>query len=207
MGLDSAGVAPNDRRATRKGVTTMMRIVPLGLLPSLKVEEILYPRSLELFGREERLAAWSKEFPGDFDLQISGMSGNNPAQEIAMYVLRKEAGIRSLTWFKLGMEPSETKGQSTSPADLEARQGIITKVIGQDLTSRLKVALREAKLRNFKGEPDLFCWKPDLSDWFFAEVKKDDGLHSAQIRWHLAAKSVIEDDTRFRLLLLTPTDE
>jgi hypothetical protein len=94
------------------------------------------------------------------------------------YVLRKRGAVRSITWYKLGSNPANSVNQDRT----ERHWRTMRKWMGDDFDV-LQEAVRAARLRDFAGEPDLFCWQPKTAHWFFAEAKRRDRIHAEQQQW------------------------
>jgi hypothetical protein len=92
-----------------------------------------------------------------------------------------------LTWFKLGL----TNQKSINWHRSQKYWRIMKKRMGDNNFEKLRSAILDAGLGGgFKGEPDLFCWKPRTDDWYFAEAKKSDSLGKHQYTWFQICEKV-----------------
>jgi hypothetical protein len=187
----------------------MSTIRELGVLTDVRIVEVEYPADWRPRHANGLIVPdWRAKYPNVFDRATSGMSGERSdfAQECVMFLLYDCHRWRSITWYKLAMDPTTTCGVHSSPEMLAARQKVIAETIGVEKFNRLRAALIEAKFGHIKGEPDLFCWHPDKMEWFFAEVKAvKDGLRGDQIRWMLTARAVLGPEADLRIYLLAPS--
>src|SRR6266568_3193604 len=106
-----------------------------------------------------------------------------------MYLLRRDEGIESLTYFRLCAIRKSTDGRR------EALQKHLRTWMGDESFERLRTAMRAAKVtkQGFEGEPDLFCWNPGIGAWFFAEAKGEDKLTDTQRRWFAVCRGTLPD--------------
>ena len=104
-----------------------------------------------------------------------------------MYLLRRNDGIESLTYFRLCATTKSKDGRR------EALHKKLRKRMGNDSFEQLRAALFEANIvkKGFKGEPDLFCWNPENGQWFFVEAKGKDKLTDTQRRWFAVCRATL----------------
>ena len=76
------------------------------------------------------------------------------------------------------------------------------KVMGRDFFL-LQAAIREGRLKDFKGEPDLFCWTRS-GKWFFAEAKRADPFTESEATWFRICQKVLGPDVDLRVYRLRP---
>jgi len=153
---------------------------------------IYYPPDWEdEYKRNRAIAIWSEEFPEMFDGSCgthkppyarTGTLENFPNYAL-MYLLRKNHGVYSITYFRLGSKASK---------DGNRLQVIMRKWMGDAAFEKLRSAIQaDPKLWGFKGEPDLFCWHPETRVWFFAEAKGKDRLLESQHKWFRICRDTI----------------
>jgi hypothetical protein len=169
-------------------------------------EEIIitYPRKWEEEYRKTRFVAlWRHEYPAMFaDYRGSA----NPRtldlfpQYALMFLLRRDHNIHSLTWFKLAGKNDLSK----VPEKIRKRWHTISKHMGRTTFNRLQAALRKAGFREFKGEPDLFCWHPETGNWFFAEAKGKDNVTHSEREWCRIYRDALGDEIDIRVYRLRP---
>jgi hypothetical protein len=164
----------------------------------IRMEEIIiyYPIAWENEYRLKGLVSkWFDEFPKLYDDYLNKKSLScNPgtldlfAQYALMYLIKKNHGFHSLTWFKMGLKSQKSKNWERS----QKCWHIMSKCMGSVNFERLRSSILDAGLGGdggFRGEPDLFCWKPGTGDWYFAEAKKSDSLGKYQYTWfHICEK-------------------
>jgi hypothetical protein len=91
-----------------------------------------------------------------------------------MYLLRSK-GIESITYYRLAVKNSEA---------IETPHPVMHEWMGRYACDKLQQALWSEGITNYGGEPDLFCWRPETGDWFFAEAKgPGDKIRKPQKRW------------------------
>jgi hypothetical protein len=117
------------------------------------------------------------------------------AQYALMYLLRERDGVESLTWYKLGLKKPGNR-------ELRAWQQMRTLMGAADF-ERLRSAIHDAGLKNFVGEPDLFCWRPD-GTWFFAEAKRKDKTTPRFEKWIGVATVALGDLIHVEVCRLCP---
>jgi hypothetical protein len=190
-------------------MSIMENLQDLGVINGLRVIELTYPIEWKTAYSDGTLVReWREKHAGVFEEFDSGMSGSSDlfAQSCAMYLLWLQ-GYRSTTFYKLAHDSARSKGKHSTPAALAARQGFIFDRLGEDRCKTFRQRLIDQRLTHIIGEPDLFCWRPDGPEWFFAEAKDEatnDGLRFSQIQWMFAAKETFGDDVQFRLYVLRP---
>lgn len=155
-----------------------------------QLKEIIfyYPSQWEeCFRRKKLLDQWVEDFPEEFDL-TSGMRGHRSTdrglsllpQYALMYILLKDHGVRSITWYKI----AKIKPGRVDAPKIAARWEIMRRWMGSDRFNALQSSLVAKGFRNMRGEPDLFCWYPTTGYWFFAEAKgKGDSIKPIQRKW------------------------
>ena len=94
-----------------------------------------------------------------------------------MYLLKRNEGFESLTYFRLAAKGKSPDGRR------EALQKYLREFMGTDSFERLRKAIQDEGFKGFRGEPDLFCWRPEDREWFFAEAKGNDRLTDTQRLW------------------------
>jgi hypothetical protein len=167
-----------------------------------------YPRSWEQdYCDNLTVQEWAAEFPDLFypGLGFSTRAGTLDlfAQHALMYLLRKRLEVKSLTWYSL----AETNKNSKNQKRTLAAWSTMRKVIGAEHFSALRTALLEAGFQGVTGEPDLFCWYPDGSKWFFAEAKRKDKLLDSQLNWFGVCHKTLGDAADIRVYTLIPEDK
>lgn len=119
-------------------------------------------------------------------------------QYALMFLLRRDQGTHSITWYKIAGMNNLTKTTNL----IQKRWDIMRYWMGQHLFDSLQTALRAEGLRNFTGEPDLFCWNPDSRLWFFAEAKGKDGLTKSEMLWFEICRKALKDLADIRVYRL-----
>ena len=150
------------------------------------------------------MSAWIAEFP---DLFYSGM-GISPqpgtlklfAQYSLMYLLRKRYGARSITFYQL----SDTSKNSKNRNRTEEAWKTMRRWMGSTSFEALRTAVLNAGFIRFKGEPDLFCWRPENGSWFFAEAKNHDKLTPSQVEWFQVCQNILGGNIDIRVYTLVP---
>lgn len=146
-----------------------------------------YPTEwVEEYRRTGTVQRWHDDYPHIFDGSrgtLENVSGYNKTSNLStyalMYLLKRDQGIESLTYFSLAARSKSRDGRR------EALQQLLRKWMGDESFEQLRTAIRAAGLirHGFEGEPDLFCWNPTDGKWFFAEAKGEDKLTDTQSRW------------------------
>ena len=85
-----------------------------------------------------------------------------------MYLLRRDEGIESLTYFRLCEVGKSKDGRH---GNREILQTQVRHWMGDESFERLRNALRAETIDGITGEPALFCWNSKTPAWFFAEAK------------------------------------
>ena len=106
------------------------------------------------------------------------------AQYALQYLLREQE-IHSITWYTLANVDRNAKNRRY----IDKCWIIMRRVMKRDF-SKLQRAIREARFKDFSGEPDLFCWDTK-GHWFFAEAKRLDRLGKHQKRWFGLSRRVL----------------
>lgn len=178
------------------------------------MEEIIikYPESWEREYREKGFVSkWIDEFPKMFEDYLNCCTLRNSlstrlgtldlfAQYCLMYLLRKDCGFHSLTWFKMGL----TNQKSINWHRSQKYWRIMTKWMGDNNFEKLRSSILDAGLGGgFKGEPDLFCWKSKTGKWFFAEAKNKDHLSETQLKWFQISENLT--GSKVKVYRLTPS--
>lgn len=167
---------------------------------------ITYPAWWKTAYRNGRLVRqWQKERPKAFAPVHSGITGGRGLfAQAALAWLLSEQGYWSTSWYKLALDPAKVRGRDEA-GEIAVRQAIVAACIGPDRLAKLRQLLLDRRLTNFKGEPDLFCWRPRTGLWFFAEAKDEhDRLTEQQVRWMSAAKDGLGDGTDLRVYSMVP---
>jgi len=76
--------------------------------------------------------------------------------------------------------------------------------MGEGIFDSLQAALWAEGLRNFTGEPDLFCWEPESRKWFFAEAKGKDRLTQSERLWFDVCTQMLGPLADIRVYRVTP---
>jgi VRR-NUC domain-containing protein len=185
------------------------KVIDKGVLTEPEIN-YWYPHGWEgEYRRTGKVQCWLDEYPHLFDgsrgtlkLSPDGTLANFSTYGL-MYLLMRDEGVESLTYFRLCAIRKSTDGRR------EALQKHLRTCMGDEPFERLRNELLAAGVSNFKGEPDLFCWNPENRAWFFAEAKWKDNLTETQRRWFSVCKRTISDVTikvcRLRPLPAGPT--
>ena len=153
-----------------------------------------YPHKwVEEYRRTGTIQRWHDDYPHLFDGSRGTIKPfpNNTTSNLStyalMYLLRRDEGVESLTYFRLPAKAKSVGGRR------EALQKHLRTWMGNDLFERLRTEIRAANLtkQGFEGEPDLFCWNPTNGEWFFAEAKGDDKLTETQLRWFAVCRATL----------------
>ena len=120
------------------------------------------------------------------------------AQYALMFLLRREQGIRSITWYKLTSTPKRSKNKVRTLK----YWAIMQELMGQQHFRSLQDRLRENGFKNFTGEPDLFCWDAESGYWFFAEAKGRDRLTDTQLKWFRVYREALGNAPEVRIYRL-----
>ena len=170
--------------------------------------EIAYPKSWEKEYADSRtVSVWHTEFPDLFPDPVGfstrlGTLDLFP-QHALMYLLRKQSGMMSVTWFSL----ADTSKNSKNRDRTLAAWNIMRKQMGKAPFDALRSALLAADLSSFTGEPDLFCWHTETGEWFFAEAKRKDKLIASQLKWFEVCRKTLGDSVDIRVYKLIPKEE
>jgi hypothetical protein len=121
-------------------------------------------------------------------------------QYALMFLLRNEQGIRSITWYNLASTPERSKNKARTLRYWDVMQHWM----GRERFISVRTKLRERGFKNFKGEPDLFCWDPDTAGWFFAEAKGTDRLTESQLRWFQVCREALGSLADIRVYRVVP---
>ena len=124
--------------------------------------------------------------PGELDLF---------PQYALMFLLRRDHNIQSLTWYKLAGRHDLSKVSEK----IRKRWHTISEHMGPSTFNRLQAALRKAGFREFKGEPDLFCWHPETGSWFFAEAKGKDNVTDSERDWYQIYRDTLDEEIDIRV--------
>ena len=79
--------------------------------------------------------------------------------------------------------------------------------MGTNKFTTLQASLHEKGFHSLKGEPDLFCWKPETKQWFFAEAKGKDRLLESQLDWFKTCQEALGNLSDIRVYQLIPSTE
>ena len=109
-----------------------------------------------------------------------------------MYLLMRDKGIESLTYFRFC---SMSKAKDGRHGNREALQKHMRTWMGGESFERLRNELLAEGFSDFVGEPDLFCWNPGNRAWFFAETKWKDKLTETQPHWFRVCRRTLSDVT------------
>ena len=126
-------------------------------------------RSQRAMWRDGRLIQeWAQQFPQLFDEEDLRIAGTQPnlhfVEWLAAIVLHHATGFWALV-------------EKYAYANHPKKQEIVAKLLPADLRPLLKEQSGHAQA------PDLLMYAPDLSDWFFCEVKgPGDSLRSVQVK-------------------------
>jgi len=128
-------------------------------------------------------------------------AGSRFPQYALMFLLRRDHGIHSLPWYKLAGPKDVSRARDRTRRHWD----VMRKRMGGEPFKALQTRLREAGFREFRGEPELFCWHPETGHWFFAETKRKDRLSDAQRRWFHVCREALGDLADLRVYRLVPT--
>jgi hypothetical protein len=175
-------------------------------MPQSAEIDLAYPPSWEKAYRENgTVSVWHDEFPDLF--RSCGYSARLGTLDLfpqyaLMYLLRKQWGVMSVTWYSL----ADTSKKSKNRERTLAAWAIMRKWMGEATFDALRSALLAAGFSGFTGEPDLFCWHPESGKWFFAEAKGSDKLTKSQHKWFQVCRSALGDSTDIRVYRLRPKE-
>jgi hypothetical protein len=147
---------------------------------------------------------WRDKYPGLFeDHKGAARLGTLDlfAQYALMFLLRRDQGIQSITWYKLASTPENAVNKDRTLRYWEKMR----KWMGQENFKSLQNKLRENEFKNFTGEPDLFCWNPATERWFFAEAKGRDKLMDSQLNWFRVCREALGKLADIRVYRLVPS--
>jgi hypothetical protein len=165
---------------------------------------LIYPRKWDAEYRKTRFVQlWRDKYPVLFeDHKGSTRLGTLDlfSQYALMYLLRRDKGIESITWYKLSSTPDRSKNKERTLR----YWAIMQRWMGQDNFRSLQDKLYEKGFEGFTGEPDLFCWDPDTGQWFFAEAKGRDSLTETQLEWFHVCREALGDLADIRIYRLKP---
>jgi len=135
---------------------------------------------------------WKLRFPELFDEQDVGIAENQPDYHfwewLAAIVLYHATGYRALV-------------EKYAYANHPRKQEIVAKLLPEDV---LRVLRDRTEHGSIQG-PDLLMYAPDMSDWFFCEVKgPGDRLRSEQMSKFEALATVSGKPVRLLHLKWTP---
>ena len=193
----------------------------IGPIPEGCVAQLSYPESWELeYLQTGRVAEWPDFVRGRKPLGLLG----GFAQYALQHLLRLD-GISSITWLYIAsvdkaarerLRGGELDQDSVFPSRRLAEfQCVVSHWqtmrahIGASCFAALQLALIEQGFNGYRGEPDLFCFRPDGS-WFFAEAKRigpkrSDHLGDSQLKWFAIAEDVLGADHSLRLYCVKPS--
>jgi hypothetical protein len=156
-------------------------------------------RWIHEFGEMFERAVWEARFP-----QLSTRLGTLDlfAQYALMYLMRKQLGFISITWYKL----ANLNAKSVNRARTDAHWEMMRSRMGLDRFEPLQAAILAAELLDFKGELDLFCWRPETDEWFFAEAKHRDRFTLSEQEWFRVCRETLGPSVDLRLYRLRPAD-
>jgi hypothetical protein len=121
-------------------------------------------------------------------------------QYALMYLIRRDQGIHSITWYKLASRPDHSKNKERTLK----YWGIMKRWMGHSNFDLLQDALHEKGFRGFAGEPDLFCWEPKTGRWFFGEAKGGDALTKTEVDWFQVCLEALGDVVSIHVYRLQP---
>jgi len=154
--------------------------------------EYWYPHEwVEEYRQTGTIQQWHDDYPHIFTRErgLVETKGDNTTGNLStyalMYLLRRNEGFESLTYFRLVSESTDELKES--------RHTLMRRWMGDKSFEQLRNAIRKENLiaGGFEGEPDLFCWHPKSHKWFFAEAKGDDKLLPTQERWFAACREIL----------------
>lgn len=124
-------------------------------------------------------------------------------QYALMYLLKRDQGLHSVTWFCLGCRNPNHKNWRK----IQHFWHIMRQKMGADkfeaLFTEIDRNIRAKVSDPFAGEPDLFCWEPKGTLWFFAEAKRGtEPLTRHQPLWFEICEKVTGQ--RVRIYRLSP---
>jgi len=170
---------------------------------SFSQEIIKYP---ELWETEYKKAGFVQEWRDENPTMFKDYGGSTKLgtldlfpQYALMYLLRRDQGITSITWYKLADTSKKSKNRERTQRYWELMQ----QWMGQDDFELLQNCLRQEGFKTFTGEPDLFCWNSQTRKWFFAEAKGRDKLTESQLNWFRVCREALGDLADIRVYQLT----
>jgi hypothetical protein len=174
-------------------------------MSNLPEEYILkYPSTWEdEYRKSGFVQKWRDEYPALFE-DYKGSTRLETLdlfpQYALMFLLRRDQGIRSITWYKLASTPEKSKNKAITLKHWE----IMRHWMGRDNFEHLRTKLRENGFKDFTGEPDLFCWEPGTGTWFFAEAKGKDRLSVSQLKWFTTCREALGELADIHVYRLVP---
>lgn len=170
--------------------------------------DIFYPVVWEDEYRQTKtVASWHEKFPELFNfVEFTYGYSTRPgtldlfAQHALMYLLRRDEGFMSITWYSLAETSEKTKNRRRT---LDS-WSVMKKWMGEAAFSNLQSSLLDNGFKDFTGEPDLFCWHPESGKWFFAEAKGKDKLLESQEKWFEIYRATLPDGPPIRVYRLRP---
>jgi hypothetical protein len=147
------------------------------------------------------------------------------AQHALMHLLAVSENVESMTWMYLADVDRAARaaclageqwrrpapnGRSANTTRTAAAWANIRRHMGDADFDALQEALVRAGFTRFAGEPDLFCFDPKTSRWFFAEAKGRDQLGEKQTNpsgtgWFDVSLETLGEKGRVRVYRVTPT--
>ena len=168
---------------------------------------LYYPLAWEEEYKQTRFVQkWRDEYPKMFEYyKGSDKLGTRImfAQYCLMYLLRSEHGVESITWYKIASSLTERSAKYDRTLH---HWNLMRKWMGERAFTDLQETLRSKGFDNIKGEPDLFCWKPDTGEWFFAEAKYKDKIIDSEVQWYDICKEVLPE-VEIRVCRVKPAKE
>jgi hypothetical protein len=192
---------------------------------------IEYPREWEdEYRRELTVARWLRDFP---DLSSYPLTSTRRgtldlfAQYALMYLLAENEGVSSITWLYLAAVDNRFRARvlgdeawtrpdpnpkSKNRDRIKKNWDTMRVHMGDKAFDKLQAAIVRSGFTGFRGEPDLFCYAPDGSRWFFAEAKRKDRITKSQVSdgesargWFDVAKATLGKSGRVGVYELVPS--
>jgi len=194
-------------------------------------KSIEYPRDWEdEYRKSLTVACWLRDFPELSPYPLTSTRRGTLdlfAQHALMYLLAKNEGISSITWLYLAAvdKPVRVRLQAgeawTSPHPnpksknrdrIKKNWDTMRAYMGDKAFGKLQTAIVRSGFTGFRGEPDVFCYAPDGSRWFFAEANRKDRITKSQVGdgesargWFDVARATLGKSGRVGVYELVPS--
>lgn len=188
-------------------VTQVVKHQNMNKVRLYKEYAITYPANWEIeYKNSGYIGLWRELYPDQFeDWMGSTRIGTMDLfpQYALMFLLRDQQGINSITWYELAATSKTSKNMKRRLR----YWNIMQEWMGATNFETLKASLHKNGFNSLKGEPDLFCWKPDTKKWFFAEAKGKDRLLESQLTWFETCQKALGELSDIRIYQLLPSTE